>query len=636
MTGQRWLQRLIRDDSGQALVVAIAVVVIGMLLALSAVAVALNAGQQSTHDERNRGAQQAADAGIQQQLYDQSDSDAVGYDLTGGPIGLGTFLDCNVRKLNSLNVPIGVIQIQVSAGVCPNAVTSTCSFASTCTPDVVFSPVSNEDYYESEFFPNKETQGSSSSDDVIEFPEILSVGCHTTATGSQGTSCSSGSTTNSYSRQLGIADPTGPLDAIEGENNVTLNSTLTNLTSILQSDIPCVTVLFITTCSLTGPLSGLTSLLGSLLGLDNQSSIVSQILDGVGNIAVVDGNISAGNNLTVPTTMLDVNTSTNTLSPGLTDLTGVLTNLVGTLSNLGSLNPTFEYGGTCTQGTSACSSTGLLVNSGTYVHTGGVCTAGTPSTSCTVARQTFQVSAAPTLTSTVTTICGTSCTYSATGTSAYDLSVNSGGTITFTPGTYVFCNFSAPSNATVTSSGTGAVQIYILSPSSSYCDGNTGWNSTPSTQGNFAAASGVTNALSVSSSSLLTLVNGTTASVTNGVLAPSAMQIYVQGNTADTLTVGGNATPTTSVTIGGSSASATQALVVYAPRSTVNINTAGAFEGSAVGWNTTITALAILQDLDLGNYPLSSAVNSYQLEQTVQCDNSVESLTTNTTDLSGC
>jgi hypothetical protein len=84
--------------------------------------------------------------------------------------------------------------------------------------------------------------------------------------------------------------------------------------------------------------------------------------------------------------------------------------------------------------------------------------------------------------------------------------------------------------------------------------------------------------------------------------------------------------PATQVYVGTTSNSLTESLIVYAPESEVTVNTTAAFEGSAIGWNTDITALSILQDLDLGNYPISSVANAYQVAQTIQCSSSVEAL----------
>lgn len=91
-------------------------------------------------------------------------------------------------------------------------------------------------------------------------------------------------------------------------------------------------------------------------------------------------------------------------------------------------------------------------------------------------------------------------------------------------------------------------------------------------------------------------------------------------------------------------------MVVYAPTSSVNLNTSvcltlaivgrvcagGVFEGSVVGDNTTVTAGTITQDLDIGNYPLYTGVNAFRPVEYVQCDTSVTKLTVTSSDLKGC
>jgi hypothetical protein len=83
-------------------------------------------------------------------------------------------------------------------------------------------------------------------------------------------------------------------------------------------------------------------------------------------------------------------------------------------------------------------------------------------------------------------------------------------------------------------------------------------------------------------------------------------------------------------------------MVIYAPRSNVSVSTGAAFVGSAVGWNVTLNAVMVLQDLNLGNYPLSSVVNGVKIEQNVECSNAVTQLaaptstTAEATDTAGC
>jgi hypothetical protein len=63
---------------------------------------------------------------------------------------------------------------------------------------------------------------------------------------------------------------------------------------------------------------------------------------------------------------------------------------------------------------------------------------------------------------------------------------------------------------------------------------------------------------------------------------------------------------------------------------------AGIFEGAVIGNQTTVSATAVLQDLDIGNFPLYAGVNAFRPVQYIQCSTSVTSLTGATSDLNGC
>ncbi len=581
MPGSR-LRAVIRDEGGQALVLALGIVVISVLIGLGVVTFALNTKNQSTHDERTREAQQAADAGVQQQLYRQSDSAPGTYNLSGGLLGLNNLVDCVVPQV-SASVVVGTVQVQANNGACPLSVSASCAAGSTCpSTNGVWTPLSDGDYYQSEFFPNEQQQttgvGNSQSAYNVQFPEIVSIGCHTTATANQAASCNSGAGTNQYSKQLTVLQPHAPLQSIEAGHNVTISGLL-----------------------------GVTS--------------------------IIEGNIVAGNNISLPLVNLGFNLGTS-LSTLLGGLLGSL-NLTGTLQQL---QATFEYGNTISGYTVGAN----LVHTGTSSY----CTAGQPSSSCLLVPAPFSINAQPTPTSSFGTtansavqfsqscllfICSGSYAYSGTTTTTGDLYAN-GGTLRFnTPGTYVFCNFYAK-NTTIQGPTSGSVQIYVLPPNATSCLNDTTSASVigSATQGNFYADQGISNL--------------TSASLVEGVVSPSAFQIYVAGNPTDktALQSNPNGTPTTAVNIATSSTnlSLAQSYTVDAPLSNVTIGNGSlsnlAFEGNAIGWNVGITAAVVLQDLDLGNYPLSVSANSYQVKQTVQCTVSTIPLTNTTSDLNGC
>jgi hypothetical protein len=180
------------------------------------------------------------------------------------------------------------------------------------------------------------------------------------------------------------------------------------------------------------------------------------------------------------------------------------------------------------------------------------------------------------------------------------------------------------------------VRIFILPTNKAPC--TTG-------QGNFTATQGINNLATGS-------VNGVT-----GVLDPSALQIYVAGDGGHNTTsvnIGDGANCTLSLlgkcTVAVPTIS-TEGMVVYAPSSSVTVNlgncvvsllgsctlgVAGAFTGSLIGDNVSITATAISQDLDIGNFPLETGANFYRVAQYVECDTSVTALTNASSDTNGC
>jgi hypothetical protein len=171
----------------------------------------------------------------------------------------------------------------------------------------------------------------------------------------------------------------------------------------------------------------------------------------------------------------------------------------------------------------------------------------------------------------------------------------SSGTATFAPGDYVFCNFSY-TGGTITFNDTAAapVRIFIDSPSSARCSGNTG------SQGNFVTSKALQNPL---------------AGLT-GATGASGLQIYAVGNGTN---------DGTSVTVAGGSLNVIQSMIVYAPTSNVTISAGctlvvcAALEGSFIGYDTTINATLISQDLNLNNYPLYAGLGAFHVQKYVEC-----------------
>jgi len=529
------ISRGVADQRGYAMVIVMVLLMIALLVGAAGLAETLSSHNLTTHDARERRAQQAADAGIQTRLFDASESNLGStYNFSGGVLGLGGFLDCTPLQLNAGLQVSGLTAYASTAGVCPQALDSGGS------PTSFWSALDHHGYYQSEFFSNKKELGGSGFGSVVEFPQIVYIGCDTTSPAT----CrdTPAPTSNAYSRELALLAPAGPLQAIEGMGNVTIN--------------------------------GLKVL-------------------GINTAAVVNGDVMAGGTLSIPAVGIAVNSNW--------PATGVL--------------PTFGY-----VNTPAPSS----ISTANIVHLSGYCSAGNPSTSCMIKR------VAPTAAATSCAACTTGITCSSCSGGGYNASSDTftltGGTATFAGGDYLFCNFNASGGGVNASPmSTAPVRIFIRSPRA--CGG---------TGGSFAAANGINN-------SLTGVVNGVT-----GTIDPSGVQIYVQGD--------GSYDNATSVSIGTSSNSnaLTAAMIIYAPTSTVTVNTGkctallggvctllglglgGTFSGNIVGDNTSITAGVITQDLGIGNYPLYNGSNAFRPVQYVQCSTSVTTLTGSSSDTSGC
>lgn len=558
----RQLRRRGAEEGGYVMVAALALLIIVLALGLAVVAVSLSSQQTTTHDMRVRRAQQAADAGEQTELYQQEESNVgASYNFTGGTLGLSSFLDCTVPAFDVNGYLTGLSVEASSGGICPTQ--------SGGTGNVPWTALGDHAYAQSEFLSNKQEEGGTGTGSLVEFPEIVSIGCDTATVGKCGTS-----TGTAYSRELTLFQPTGPLDAIEGTGNVTLN--------------------------------GLSVL-------------------GINTAVAVDGNVVSGGTMTLPAVAAALNPDfTLNSSP-------TATSVIATL---------------------AAKSFSTTLTTAKEVTITGFCSAGTISNSCIVERPPLSIST----TSCATCSTGITCTGTCTGggyVAGNDTFTLTGGTETFAAGDYEFCNFNATGGTVKTSAtSTTPVRIFILPPNQPPC--STYSYSTPEktagatdSVGNFTASQGMDN-----------LTTGTVNNVSNTV-DPSALQIFVQGDGSydnDTVVNVSDPAPCKTLllgvcTVAGSPAEASEAMVIYAPTSAVTMNegtclvgllgsctlgAAGAFSGSIAGDTVSITASAIVQDLDIGNYPLYSGVNELQPSEYVQCDNSVRQLTGSSSDTGGC
>lgn len=217
-----------RDENGQAIVAVLALLVIVLLIGAAVLASGLSSNGDANRDTRARLSQQAADAGVEAQVYQQSEADlgSSSYNLNGGLLGTGISVDCIVPQLNASLQVTGLVSTFVSStNSCPQAETS----GGTATTYKV--PLGNHSYDQSEFFPNEENPGGVSSEREL-FPEIVSLGSNNgTVPAGTGTV---------YSREKVLLAPVAPLQAIEGMGSVTLHGLTvlgTNLTATVNGDI---------------------------------------------------------------------------------------------------------------------------------------------------------------------------------------------------------------------------------------------------------------------------------------------------------------------------------------------------------------------------------------------------------------
>ena len=148
--------RRIADERGYVLVVVMALMVVAIAGAFALLASTLSAQQLTTRDTRVRAAQQAADAGLQATLYEQSETNLGStYNDNGGVLGLSNFLDCDVPQVSASGQITGTVSLNAgTGGVCPQGE----SGSGTATSN--WQSLGNHTYYQAESVPR--TRRSSS------------------------------------------------------------------------------------------------------------------------------------------------------------------------------------------------------------------------------------------------------------------------------------------------------------------------------------------------------------------------------------------------------------------------------------------------------------------------------------------
>lgn len=267
--------KVAKDESGYVMIVVLAMLVIGLGLGAAGLAASLSSRSSDTHTAGIARAQQAADAGIRSQLYQQAEN-TIGnakssYDLNGGIAGGlnggAPLLDCLAPALGIPQVGLGV-QITGLTQVAVNGSFACPASTSGGSPSTTFpvQALGHKTYAESEFIPGASTPIAGSSELNLA-PKIVSLGW----TGSS-TPTDSG---NLRSREVAILAPIAPLPVLGANGSLTVSG---------------VTV------------SG--GLLGPLLSLLGLSSLAT----------TVNGDVEAAKDLTLPTIDAGLNL---TLSNGL-------------------------------------------------------------------------------------------------------------------------------------------------------------------------------------------------------------------------------------------------------------------------------------------------------------------------------
>jgi hypothetical protein len=238
-----------KDERGYTLLFVLALLVLALGIGAAVLTEALATNQITTHDQRMRRAQQAADAGIQAQLYQQAQNPATNaggaYDLNGGLLNLSQFLDCVEPSINTNLQITGLLTASVTSGNCPGG------GGGSGGSSLVGEPVGNHAFYKSEFFPQpKSVVGG---DSLVELqPKIVALGYDDSNTSGTG---------NVYAREEAVLSPVEPLPVLGGNNNLAVSGV-----------------------SISG------GILSTLLGLLHLSSLAT----------TVNGDIEASNNLTLP------------------------------------------------------------------------------------------------------------------------------------------------------------------------------------------------------------------------------------------------------------------------------------------------------------------------------------------------
>lgn len=210
VTARRGLAALRRED-GITIVVALALLTIGLAVGAAALAETLSSRSHANLDARQRRALQAADYGVQAVLYRANQLNLDSLDLTGGTGVLGKLADCIVPKVNSEGVVIEwETSTPSSGGVCP-------SFKESSPKGKEKAPewmeIGNHDYYQAVFIPDEKVPTGGSGVEFTE-PKIISIGLDEIPT-------ASGSSQRVYERVEANLAAVEPFKTVEANHDLT-------------------------------------------------------------------------------------------------------------------------------------------------------------------------------------------------------------------------------------------------------------------------------------------------------------------------------------------------------------------------------------------------------------------------------
>ena len=225
----RWAQ-IRTDEGGFAMVVALLLLVIVMALGTAGLAESLDSRALSDRAANVRRAQQAADAGVQAQVYQQSENQignaGSSYDLNGGLLNQASLLDCVEPVINASLQVTGLLPVAINAssGVCPPSASGAFSVMS----------LGQHAYAESEYIPSPSNPLSGASETDLA-PKVVSLGWE----GSSNPTAAG----NVFAREEAILAPISPLPVLGANHNLTVSGVSAlgiSLTSAINGDLQAV------------------------------------------------------------------------------------------------------------------------------------------------------------------------------------------------------------------------------------------------------------------------------------------------------------------------------------------------------------------------------------------------------------